>query len=157
MIPFKDKQKRSMMPKKFKSIAALALINLFSICSFAQQESTVVYLDQMFKMTSNSSAPFKLELKKIAGDTYSGLVTDYLGTIKSKGTYIMVAKRYLEDGHFTYYFQNGQIESEGEFDRGVKVGSWKRFDQNGKRKADKYYPAESAEKVREAMMMEKEE
>jgi hypothetical protein len=145
------------MIKKFRTLVLIFSFTAFSSAMLAQAEVSTVYLDQMFKITSNSSAPYKLELKKIAGDTYSGMVTDYLGAIKSKGTYIMVAKKYLEDGHFTYYYQNGQIESEGEFDRGVKVGSWKRFDQNGKRKADKYYPAESADKVRETMLMEKEE
>ncbi len=146
-----------MMITKLRSLILICSLTAISSVAFAQTETSTVYLDQMFKMTSNSNAPYQLELKKIAGDTYSGLVTDYIGAIKSKGTYILVAKKYLEDGHFTYYYQNGQIESEGEFDRGVKVGSWKRFDQNGKRKSDKYYPAESADKVRETMLMEKEE
>lgn len=143
--------------KKALLFATLILSLMFCATTHAQEEQKIIYLDQMLNMTASTNAPFKLELKKIAGDTFGGIVFDYLGSVKSHGTYIKVSKSYLEDGHFTYYYQNGQIESEGEFDRGVKVGAWKRFDSNGKRKTDKYYPAESADKIRETMMMEKEE
>ncbi len=143
--------------KKALPFSTLILSLMFCAAAHAQETQKTIYMDQMLKMTANTNAPFKLELKKIAGDTFGGIVFDYLGSVKSQGTYIKVSKSYLEDGYFTYYYQNGQIESEGEFDRGVKVGTWKRFDSNGKRKTDKYYPAESADKIRETMMMEKEE
>lgn len=139
----------------FNTVTTVVLF--LNINASGQTENSTLFLDQMFKVTGDANAPFKLELKKIAGNTFAGIVLDYLGSIKSQGTYVMSAKKYLEDGHFTFYFANGQIESEGEFDRGIKVGTWRRFDQNGKRKADKYYPAESADKIRESMMMEKEE
>lgn len=88
---------------------------------------------------------------------YKGIIYDYSNTIKAEGSYALVGKKYLEDGYFTYYFQNGKIESEGNFARGVKVGTWKRFDNNGKRKTDRYYPEESADKIRETMKLEKSE
>lgn len=140
------------------------LLPLLLVASFflsrtmtAQEQAEVFYLDQLFKVTSEANAPFKLELKRIAGESYSGVVIDYLGIVKSKGTYLRVSKKYLEDGHFIFFYQNGQVESEGEYERGVKVGSWRRFDQAGRRKADRYYPAEHADLIRETMMIEKEE
>ena len=118
-------------------------------------ESIVMHLDAMLKTTEEMKSSFKMELTNVAGDSYDAIIYDYTGGLKAKGHYVLVGKKFLEDGHFTYYFQNGQIESEGDFSRGVKVGSWKRFDAGGKRKSDRYYPAESADKIRETMKLEK--
>lgn len=123
----------------------------------AQAETQRIQLDALMKVTSDPNANYNLVLTKVAGENYEGIIYDYSNQIKAKGRYVLVGKKYLEDGHFTFYFMNGQIESEGEYDRGVKVGYWKRFDQNGKRKSDRYYPAESADLIREAMMLEKDE
>jgi antitoxin component YwqK of YwqJK toxin-antitoxin module len=136
---------------------------LFSIGVFfmhglvAQTTTETIYLDGLMKSTSQDKSAFKLELNKIGGDVYDGKIFDFTGEIKAIGRYIKVNKRVLEDGHFVFYFANGQIESEGEFDRGVKVGNWKRYDPAGKRKSDRYYPVESANKIREAMELEKSE
>lgn len=136
----------------------IILVSLMTVsATWAQDEKVTLKLDQMFRVTADANAPYKLELQKIAGASFSSILFDYAGKIKAKGTYVKVGEKYLEDGHFTFYFQNGQIESEGEYDRGVKVGIWKRFDENGRRKGDKYYPAESADKIRESMLLEKSE
>lgn len=42
-------------------------------------------------------------------------------------------------GEFTYYFQNGQVESKGEFMEGSKFGLWERFDFEGNPKPEKIY------------------
>lgn len=140
-----------------KKILFILVSILMVSATRAQEEKVVLNLDQMFRVTKDVNAPFKLELQKIAGASYSGIIFDYAGKIKAKGTYVKTGEKYLEDGHFTFFYQNGQIESEGEYDRAVKVGVWKRFDENGRRKGDKYYPAESADKIRESMMLEKNE
>ncbi len=131
--------------------------SLFLFCTIAAKAQTteMVYLDALMKNTSQANSDYKLELTKVGGDVYNGTIYDFSGEVKAKGRYIRINKRLLEDGHFTYYYANGQIESEGEFDRGVKVGNWKRFEPSGKRKADRYYPVESANKIREAMELEK--
>lgn len=133
-----------------------SLFLLWGTASWAQT-TELVYLDALMKNTSQENSSYKLELAKVGGDIYNGTIYDYSGEVKAKGRYIRVNKRLLEDGHFIYYYANGQIESEGEFDRGVKVGNWKRFDPSGKRKTDRYYPVESANKIREAMELEKNE
>ena len=123
----------------------------------AQAETKKIQLDALMKVTADPNANYNLVLTKVASENFEGIIYDYSNQIKAKGRYVQNGKKYLEDGHFTFYFMNGQIESEGEYDRGVKVGYWKRFDQNGKRKSDRYYPAESADLIREAMMMEKDD
>ncbi|MFN0032015.1 MAG: hypothetical protein ACKVOR_07645 [Flavobacteriales bacterium] len=131
-----------------------------TVCSGSMQAQEIektLHLNHMMKVSDEDQSTYRLELRKIAGETYSGIVYDFMNTIKAEGTYVLIGNKYMEDGHFTYYYQDGQIESEGEYDRGVKVGTWKRYDNYGKRKTDKYYPAESADKIREMMMMEKEE
>ncbi len=42
-------------------------------------------------------------------------------------------------GEFTYYYQNGQIESKGEFREGSKFGLWQRYDFEGNPKPEKIY------------------
>lgn len=133
-------------------------VSLLSVNTItAQAETKKIQLDALMKVTSDPNANYNLVLTKVAGENYEGIIYDYANQIKAKGRYVQNGKKYLEDGHFTFYYMNGQIESEGEYDRGVKVGYWKRFDQNGKRKSDRYYPAESAALIRDAMMMEKDD
>jgi len=140
-----------------KHLPLLALILGITSTSVAQKEMHTMHLDALMHESTENNSAFKLQLTKTVGNSYKGIIYDYSNTIKADGGYVLVGKKYLEDGHFTYYYQNGQIESEGIFVRGVKVGNWKRFDTNGKRKTDRYYPEESADKIRETMQMEKSE
>jgi antitoxin component YwqK of YwqJK toxin-antitoxin module len=142
---------------KAKWSILISVILFWNLNASSQTTTEMVYLDGLMKNTSQENSAYKLELTKIGGDVFNGTIYDFSGEVKATGRYIKVNKRLLEDGHFTYYFANGQVESEGEFDRGVKVGNWKRYDTAGKRKADRYYPVESANKIREAMELEKSE
>jgi antitoxin component YwqK of YwqJK toxin-antitoxin module len=141
------------MKAKLRILFSIGL--MWTICADAQTSTEMVYLDGLMKATSQEKSAFKLQLNKVSTDIYDGTIYDFTGEVKAVGRYIRVNKKVLEDGHFVYYYANGQIESEGEFDRGVKVGNWKRYDPSGKRKADRYYPVESADKIREAMELEK--
>ena len=140
-----------------KHLTILAIVIGTTTATVAQKEMHTMHLDALMHESMESNSVFKLQLTKTVGNSYKGIIYDYSNTIKAEGGYVAVGKKYLEDGHFTYYYQNGQIESEGDFARGVKVGNWKRFESNGKRKNDRYYPVESADKIRETMQMEKSE
>jgi len=120
-----------------------------------QEEKQTLYLDRMMQEIEQGSAVFKMELRRVGGDRHEGIIYDYAGAIKAKGSYVKFGKKYLEDAHFTFYFQNGQIESEGEYDLGIKVGYWKRYDSKGNRKTDRYYPTETADRIRESMKLNK--
>lgn len=138
-----------------KHLTTLVIAVCVTSAAMAQKEMYTMHLDALMHEATENNSAFKLQLTKTVGNSYKGIIYDYSNTIKAEGGYVQVGKKYLEDGHFTYYFQNGNIESEGVFVRGVKVGNWKRFDNNGKRKTDRYYPEESADQIRETMMMEK--
>ncbi|MFK7757156.1 MAG: toxin-antitoxin system YwqK family antitoxin [Flavobacteriales bacterium] len=42
-------------------------------------------------------------------------------------------------GECSYYFKNGQLESQGLYEDGKRVGYWKRYTSDGIRKIDRYY------------------
>jgi antitoxin component YwqK of YwqJK toxin-antitoxin module len=138
-----------------KHLTLLALVLGTAATGIAQKEMHTMHLNALMQNTTESNSTFKLQLTKTAGNNYKGIIYDYSNTIKAEGSYVQVGKKYLEDGYFTYFYQDGKIESEGNYARGIKVGNWKRYDANGKRKADRYYPEESADKIRETMQLEK--
>lgn len=43
------------------------------------------------------------------------------------------------NGYFEHYYENGQLESCGEYRHGIKIGEWQRFTKSGKQKASKFY------------------
>ena len=43
------------------------------------------------------------------------------------------------NGTFSYYHDNGRLESEGRIVNGVKTGVWTRYDRSGKPKSEKIY------------------
>lgn len=106
-------------------------------------------------MSAELGSAYKLILTNREGTLYDGEILDYMNVLKASGAYVKIGKNYLEDGHFVYFYPSGLIESKGEFVKGIKVGIWERFDSTGKRKADRYYPVESADLVRETMQLEK--
>ncbi len=119
------------------------------------QETKTLHLNSMLQMSPENKASYKLVLTPTGERTYDGVITDFLDQKKAEGGYAEVGKRYLEDGHFKFYHPNGNLESEGEFVRGIKVGTWKRYDVSGRPKADRYYPVEDADKIRSTMQLEK--
>ncbi len=138
------------MNKKFINIILGATMTTATACA---QTHNVYYTSNM-KLASETNSSYTLKLQPASNSRYSGVLLDALGQKRCEGEYMMVGKNFLEDGHFKYYHPNGNIESVGEFERGVKVGSWKRFEATGKRKQDRYYPAESASLIRESMHIE---
>jgi hypothetical protein len=122
--------------------------------SVSAQEKTVFYSAAM-QPADPSVASYTLKLQPFENNRYKGVLSDALDKVRSTGEYTAVGKKYLEDGHFTFFYPDGKIESEGEYVRGVKVGSWKRYDQTGKRKQDRYYPVDSANLIRDSMQIEK--
>lgn len=115
----------------------------------------MVHLDGLMQDTDQARAQFTLALTQISEYEFDGTLIDRMNQIKASGGFVKVGKKYLEDGHFVYYHPNGNVESEGEYVKGIKVGYWKRYEANGTPKPDRYYPAESADKIRALMQLEK--
>lgn len=137
------------------------LVTIFMITGgfnlVAQSEKHVIHMNSMMQVSAEHKASYKLVLEKNEEQTYNGSIYDYMDKKIACGKYMKIGKSFQQDGHFVYYHPNGQLESEGEFVQGVKVGSWKRYDNQGNRKHDRYYPAESADLVRESMNLEKDD
>jgi antitoxin component YwqK of YwqJK toxin-antitoxin module len=117
----------------------------------SQLQPKTVHLNAMMQTAAESGSTYKLQLTPLDETKYKGIVYDGMENLKVEGHYVERNGRYIEDGHFKYYFPNGSVESEGEYQAGVKIGHWKRFDFQGNRKPDRYYPPSSASMRRKSM------
>jgi hypothetical protein len=69
---------------------------------------------------------------------YSVVITDASGNLRMKGTYLDDALK-VPHGEFTYYYTNGNVESNGRYEKGWKTGVWNRFAEDGSPKAERVY------------------
>jgi len=60
------------------------------------------------------------------------------GTLRMRGTYIDEALT-IGHGTFSYYHDNGRLESQGRMSQGTKTGVWSRFDREGRALSEKIY------------------
>ena len=134
-----------------KTLLTLAFTSLFALSGFAQNESTKEYLNNVFKSVSKSEAVYYRE-SAVQNDGFVTYSVYFLnGDIRMTGRNIHDNGRSVKHGLFTYYYENGSIESSGYYEKGIKVGSWKRFTSNGIQRADRYYSPESADFLRTVM------
>ncbi len=127
-----------------KNLFLVFILSLVSIAAVAQKKveppapGVRVYLNAKMEVCKRKQATY---FRKAEQDDDKGwLVMVYFssGELKMRGHYIDDA---LEVGHgtFTYFYQNGQKESEGKFDNGAKIGVWNRWEPNGEPKAERFY------------------
>lgn len=124
---------------------------LLSTTGFTQGIKHKVYLNTMMRETVASLAEYTLELTGIEFEIFDGVIKGRDGKIKARGGYVREAKSFIQHGYFVFFYPTGGIESEGNYDRGVKVGNWLRYAEDGTPKPDRYYDPKSAELVRSAM------
>ena len=138
-----------------KSKLYTILLGMFTfghgVMAQSQLQPKTIHLNAMLQTASETGATYRLQLTPIDDVKYKGIIIDGMENRKVEGLYVERNGRYIEDGHFKYFFPNGQIESEGEYQAGVKVGHWKRYDFLGNQKPDRYYPPSSASARRKSM------
>jgi antitoxin component YwqK of YwqJK toxin-antitoxin module len=138
-----------------KSKLYTILLGMFTfghgVMAQSQLQPKTVHLNAMMQTASETGATYRLKLIPLDDTKYTGIVYDGMENLKVEGQYIERNGRYIEDGYFKYYFANGSVESEGAYQAGVKIGHWKRFDFQGNRKPDRYYPPSSASMRRKSM------
>jgi antitoxin component YwqK of YwqJK toxin-antitoxin module len=139
---------------KIQNLVAIVIVTAFAVTS-AKAQTQQVYYSSTMQVATRANASYTLMLEPTANNRMKGVLKDAMDQKRGEGEYVAIGKKFIEDGHFIYYHPNGKIESEGEFQRGVKVGTWMRFDNTGKRKQDRYYPAESADMIRKTMEIDK--
>ncbi|MGB1032303.1 MAG: toxin-antitoxin system YwqK family antitoxin [Flavobacteriales bacterium] len=133
-----------------KHILFLTFFALF-ITSFSSSAQTQDFLDSQLKSSEKSEAKFKRTFSHIGDSVFVARVVDLKDNLKIEGAYLMEGGKLMENGEFTFYYPNGNVESKGMYSLGVKVGNWRRYTQDGKPKADRYYNPESVELIRAAM------
>ena len=138
-----------------KSKLYTILLGMFTfghgVMAQSQLQPKTIHLNAMMQTGSESGSTYRLQLTPIDDTKYKGIIIDGMDNRKVEGLYIERNGRYIEDGHFKYFFPNGQIESEGDFQAGVKVGHWKRFDFMVNQKPDRDYLPSSASARRKSM------
>jgi hypothetical protein len=137
--------------RKLTHIIAIVAALMTAIGVSAQQLEYKTYLDATFKETVRKKATYVREMKHRHDKIYDAKVYEVSGgKLKMEGRYHVTPSEVSEHGIFTYYYENGSIESRGEYEMGVKVGSWKRFAQDGTEKPERYYNPSSAQLIRDA-------
>ena len=109
------------------------------------------YLNAMFEECGEYEARYYRKLKPVTEDLPQPKVTTLMGNLKMEGTYLFDGKQLVEHGKFVFYYGSGQVESNGYYERGIKVGTWKRYTMMGDARADRYYNPESAAFLRSVM------
>jgi antitoxin component YwqK of YwqJK toxin-antitoxin module len=118
-------------------ILAFVVYFLGNFSAFAVEDG-VIYLNDRMEETKKKDATYYCELVKVEDGAYHYKAYFLSGEIKMEGWYKDEA---MEEPHgsFVYYYQSGQIESQGDFRDGEKVEVWQRFDRNGNEKPEKVY------------------
>lgn len=124
-----------------KSLGLLAGMVCMNVASQAQ--TRVEYLDPQFNLVADSVGSKYVRTINILNDTlYEVQVVFRTGEFMMFGAYAD-KNLTIENGDFKYYYANGNLESEGKFKNGSKVGTWKRWNYDSRPKPDRFYPDEN--------------
>jgi len=86
----------------------------------------------------HTSSPFLRKVTLRPDGVYRVMITYPDGLPRMKGSYLDSALN-IPDGDFTYYYEDGEVESIGAYDHGYKAGTWKRFTVGGEPLAVRIY------------------
>lgn len=110
-------------------------------------QSQRIYLDAAMAPVPKAKAVFYLEPHGSDGTGgYLAEMYDLDGNLRAKGRYADDLYR-VPDGHFVFFYPNGKVESEGEYQQGWKNGVWTRKDKWGRELAEKVYNAEPLKNI----------
>lgn len=124
--------------------------------SFTTQISAQkVWLDSGLKRVRREMAKHEINLKPNTDSTYKAMVHYDAGGILMEGIFVQWMDTYIEHGTFNFYHPNGALESTGRYERGVRVGIWKRFNEDGSSRSDRYYSEDGAATLRKVLGIDK--
>ncbi len=86
----------------------------------------------------NENPSFDRTATLMEDGTYAVVITDASGNLRMKGSYLDENLK-VPHGEFTYYYANGNVESNGRYEKGWKTGIWNRFTEDGSPKAERVY------------------
>ncbi|MEI9919196.1 MAG: energy transducer TonB [Bacteroidota bacterium] len=112
----------------------IALYFFLAVSSANAQVKVTLYYNRGWELTTKDSARY---IRTTTYDTlnyyFNGPVEDRFlsGDLQMKGEYVDG----LKEGQFTFYYENGHVESTGRFESNARSGVWKYFYRNAKPKA----------------------
>jgi TonB family protein len=111
----------------------------------AAGQGTTEYLDPQFNVLASADSPNLKYIRTVTlkEDRSFAVRVDYkTGETMMTGRYIDKDLT-VEDGNFQYFYANGIVESQGSFRSGAKIGTWKRWNYDGRPKPSRFYPDET--------------
>lgn len=98
-----------------------------------------IYLNSHMEVISKKKeATYVCEVIEETEDGFFVKAYFLTGEVKMEG-YFSDEDLQIPNGIFTYYHQNGKVESKGEFRDGSKFGLWERYDFEGNERPEKIY------------------
>jgi uncharacterized protein len=106
------------------------------------QDTLTFYFDSKWKEISNKDEAEFYRKAFLVNDIWT--VRDYYKSNKIQMTGTFKSKKLtIKNGHFVYYYENGQKQSEGDFVNDVEVGKWTSWFESGKLKSESTFPGNS--------------
>lgn len=125
------------------AIILLAIGLFFSVTSWSQKKD---YLNSEFQIIeSEDMAAYTRTRTKNSEGGFDVAVNFSGGQVFMTGKYQDEALE-IRHGHFVFYSQNGNKQTEGDYHQGMKVGTWKRWDEEGAPLPSRTYANAPAEK-----------
>lgn len=96
------------------------------------------WLDATLRPCTRGTATYELRATGTDDGSHPATIHTLDGRLKARGSYADAC--HLEPhGTFTFYHDNGSVESTGAYVHGERSGAWKRFDLFGRELTEKYY------------------
>lgn len=130
-----------------KGAALLCFVLCLGVFTASAQKTDHLMLDEAMNVVAYNQ-PAKYSMTSVENDGLYEVTINYLDqSLKCTGTYLD-PEYTIRHGEFTFYYQNGTKESQGEYDNGIKTGTWKRWHWTGEARADRFYPGISPDEIR---------
>jgi len=126
-----------------KQILRLSVLLCALILESAAVQAQTQFLDAYFNILPVADkAKYTREVSVSQDSSYKVVIRYITGEVMMTGAF-SDQKLQVQNGDFTYYYANGNLESQGRYKSGLKVGTWKRWSFDGSKKPDRYYPDEN--------------
>lgn len=125
---------------------SLFIAFVFSCFCFTSWSQKKEYLNSEFVVIEEESVSSYTRTSSLKDGLYDVTITFLGGQMFMTGKYLD-EKLEMPHGHFVFYNQNGNKEAEGDYHKGMKVGTWKRWNAEGAPLPDRPYqkaPEETA-------------
>ena len=114
----------------------------YSPSDFITSPSTRMFDADFNQTTDSKRASFKGQLIYHNGENVQvRMYRIKSNTLLFEGEFTSIDLK-IKEGHFTFYYPNGKVESEGVYKNDIKIGEWKRYQLDGSEKPSLYYTDE---------------